>query len=130
MTQQEIDYGPRVRGMERFEQVRDVFRECIAVVGLKVIAAQCRTSDKYIQDALDGRDRKYIREEWLLIVEEMVPDELALRLARARHSDRFEIDLKSPLTPEQMLKRYVEVTKKRAGPLADEIMDEVLGRRR
>lgn len=127
-AQRELDWGARERMLRRRQEVLDILREIVAVLGLKRLAHECGCSESRLAEAIGGREGRHVRIDWALIALEAAPDHLADALARALVGPRYSLERRRQLTPAEELERLRDALRRRVGPLADEIEKEALGR--
>ena len=100
MSQESLDFGPRVRVVRDAERLRTVIRRVADVIGVKELAYAADVSPSYVVQALNGT--KSLKDEIIIAARELAPEELAMEMRRIFVGDGYHVSGERPLTAEQL----------------------------
>lgn len=127
MTQEWFNFGLLDRAREKWTHVRSITKEVVDGLGEKYVADEL--GYKHLgtfSNAMSDQNRCHLKPwEFVAIILRDDGDRVLRFLAAMKG-----YELKPVISDSELLRRYVEATRRKAGPLADEIMDEVMGARR
>lgn len=127
MTQGTLDFGPSDRVDRAYTRVLAALCDCVESIGVNNAAAVCRTRRQDLNDALSGREGRYVRLEWLLAILDASPlDERARLNAALMKWQGLVAAPERPRTPAERLSSMREAIARIAPGLLP-LIDQELG---
>lgn len=108
-----------------WDRLNDVVIAAIAAITPKELCWRLKIKPGYLSDAIEGRDRKGIRLEWLPVILAMAPDiHRRAILAEIAAPAGYEVVRRKERTPEERLSDLEERVAQRFGPAGAELIME------
>ena len=126
MSQTAIDFGANEAARNVTARVLDVVREVVAAVSLKQIAYDLDVSPSTLSDALNGREHRPFRLEWLpsILLRASDPQRAAL-IAELAAPVGFDVVRRKVLTAEERLARLEDALRTQLGAAGERLLREV-----
>ncbi len=83
MTQEALDFGRSHRVSVAYRRLLRVVCDSVEAIGLLQAAGACDARKSELNDALQGRDGRYLRVEWLMAIIDIAPPDFKARIFTA-----------------------------------------------
>ena len=111
---------------DEWSRLREVLIQAIAVITPKELCWRLGIKPGYLSDALEERDRKGIKAEWIPVILALAPDGTRRAILDALAAPcGYEVERRKELTPEEKLARWEERVKQEFGAAGLRLAEEM-----
>lgn len=126
MTQEALDFGRSHRVSVAYRRLLRVVGDAVDSIGLVQAAGACDARKTELNDALQGRDGRYLRVEWLMSIIDIAPPDFRARIYAALGEWQGVVSTPlKPKTPEEKLAEIEQRVAVRFGQAGLELIAEV-----
>lgn len=109
-----------------WDRIRQRLIEAIAVITPKELCWRLGIKPQYLSDALEERDRKGIKAEWIPVILALSPDSMRLAILRELAGQvGFDVERRKELTAEEKNARWEERVKQEFGVAGLRLAEEM-----
>jgi hypothetical protein len=110
---------------DEWSGLKNALIQAIAVITPKELCWRLGIKATYLSDAIEGRDRKTLKAEWIPVILAMAPDSARAAILRELASPiGFDVVKRETLTVEQKLARLEQRVANEYGPSGARIVEE------
>lgn len=125
MMQEALDFGRPHRVATAYRRLLRTLSDAVDSIGLLQAAGACDARKSELADALNGRDGRYLRVEWLLAICDAAPPDFRARIIDALVCwQGLAVQPARELTPEERLARLEQRVATELGPAGARLVEE------
>ena len=126
MMQEALDFGRAHRVATAYRRLLRVVADSVDAIGLLQAAGACDARKSELNDALQGRDGRYLRVEWLMSIIDVSPPDFRARIVAALVEwQGLAVAPAKQLTPEERLALWEQRVLTKFGAAGVELVAEM-----
>lgn len=125
MTQEALDFGRGHRIAVAYRKLVRALGDAVDAIGLVQAAGACDARKSELNDALQMRDGRYLRVEWLMAITDIAPPDYKRAIIDALIAwQGLSVVPMRPLTPEERLARLEQRIATELGAAGQKLVEE------